>query len=455
MISRRNFLRGALGTTVALPLLSTLGRPARAVPPVFPKRFVCMFSPHGIVRDQWKITGDKDVFTLGGILAPLEPHKKDLVLLRGVDMLSAEYGPGDQHQEGTSALLGGVGCLEDPMGSGGLRADTLAPVGWGGGITLDQFLAKGMGAATKLPSLEVGVLSTENVVAGRISYLDAGKPVPPVNDPALVYDRIFSDLILDPVGAATLRRERKSVLDAVQKQFTRIRGKLSPEDRDKLDAHADAVRGIEMRLDLPGGITGGACLKPERPNVDPNKLEIFPTIGKLQMDLMVLAFACDVTRVATIMWAHAVGSPASPWLGISEGHHTLSHTSVSDTESQNKLTAVTAWHSQQLAYLIQAMKNVPEGDGTMLDNTVILWGSEVSVGNSHSHRDMPFVIAGGCGGAIKTGQVLTFKTDAAGKGPSHNDMLLALAHAMGRTEVTSYGNPSYCTGVPLPGLLKT
>jgi hypothetical protein len=310
-----------------------------------------------------------------------------------------------------------------------------------------------MGAATKLPSLEVGVLSTENVVAGRISYLDAGKPVPPVNDPALVYDRIFSDLILDPVGAATLRRERKSVLDAVQKQFGRIRTKLSREDRDKLDAHADAVRGIETRLDLPGGITGGACIRPERPSIDYNKLELFPDIGKLQMDLMVLAFACDVTRVATIMWAHAVGSPASPWLGISEGHHALSHTSVTDVDGQTKLTAVTEWHTEQLAYLISAMKKIPEGSGTMFDNTVILWGTEVSIGNTHSHRDMPFVLAGSCGGAIKTGQVLTYPKDAAGKGPSHNDMLVALAQAMGRTDVTTYGNKDYCSGKPLPGLL--
>lgn len=452
-LSRRQFLRGAAGTAVALPLLSSLGSRARAVPPSFPKRLVVFYSPHGTVKKDWIVTGSENDFTLSGILAPLEPHKKDLLVLKNIDLLSAEYGPADTHQEAMSALLTGYGTIADPSGSGGRRMDTSEPVGWGGGISVDQFLAGSLGAMTKLPSLELGVVSTFNEVGGRIIYSAPGTPVPPVNDPAMIYDRIFADLALDPATLAAIRRERKSVLDVVQKQFARVQNAVSKEDRDKLQAHADAIRGIELRLDAPGGVLGGACTKPARPDIDFNKIELYPDIGKLQMDLLVLALACDVTRIASIMWSHAgFTSPPSPWLGIEEGHHTLSHTGDSDVDAQTKLSKVKTWYAQQFAYLIAALKAVPEGAGSMLDNTVVWWGSELSVGNTHSHHDMPFVLAGSCGGYFKTGRFIDYGRDASDLGHTHNDLLVSLCHAMGRTDVGAFGNVKYCTGAPLPKL---
>lgn len=451
--SRRQFLRGALGTAVSLPLLTSFGGGrARAVPPSFPKRLVVFYTPHGIVRNDWLVTGTETDFTIAGIPAALAPHKKDLLFFKNVDMLSSQYGPGDTHQEGMGALLTGTACLSDPLGSGGKRMDTGAPVGWGGGVSVDQFIAKGFGAVTRFPSLELGVLSDFDQVGGRIAYLDANQPIAPSNDPAVVFDRVFADLGADPTGLARLRSERKSVLDAVNKQFGRLSGKVGKDDRQKLEIHAQAIRDLELRLSAPGASLGASCRVPARPTVDATNLFAYPDVGKLQMDLLVMALACDLTRVGSIMWSHAGPTPGSPWLGFNDGHHALSHMGESDLDAQTKLSKVKAWFAGQLAYLISALKSVPEGEGTMLDNTVVWWCSELSVGNTHSHQDMPFVLAGSCGGYFKTGRLVKFERDAANKGRSHNDLLVSLCHAMGRTEVKTFGNPAYCSGEPMAGL---
>lgn len=449
--TRRQFLRGALGSAVALPLLQTMGSRARAVPTEFPKRLVIFFTPHGVVKKDWLVSGTETAFTLSGIPAALDPLKKDLLVLKNIDMPSAEYGPGDTHQEAMGALLGGTALLEDPKGSGGIRMDTSAPVGWGGGISVDQYIARSSGIVTKVPSLELGVISDFAQVGGRIIYLDANKPVAPTNDPAVVFDRLFADLGADPVGIARIRAERKSVLDGVRKQFARLQTKVGKEDLEKLNSHAQAVRDLELRLSAPGGLVGGACLKPDRPAVGSADVNSYPTIGKLQMDLMTMAMACDLTRVGSIMWSHAGPTPPSPWLAINEGHHQLSHAGDSDEDAQKKLSRVKSWYAEQFAYMINAFKAVPEGDGTMLDNTVIWWCSELSVGNSHSHRDMPFILAGSCGGYFKTGRFIDYgRMDD--KGVSHNNLLVSMCHAMGRTDVKTFGNPAYCSGSPIPGL---
>jgi hypothetical protein len=450
-MNRRQFLRGAVGSAFALPLLSSMGSRARAVPTEFPKRLVIFYTPHGIVRKDWLVSGTETAFTLAGIPAALDPLKKDLIVTKNIDMLSADYGPGDTHQEGMGAMLGGIALLADPAGSGGIRMDSATPIGWGGGITVDQFLARSGTAVTKVPSLELGVISDFNQVGGRISYLDANKPVAPTNDPGLVFDRLFADLGADPVGIARIRAERKSVLDGVHKQFARLQTKLSKADLDKINAHAAAVRDLELRLSAPGGLVGGACMKPSRPSVAASDVNLYPTIGKLQMDLLVMALTCDLTRIASLMWSHAGPTPQAPWLGINETHHQLSHAGDLDSDAQTKLSRYKVWYAEQFAYFVKALKAVPEGEGTMLDNTVVLWCSEISVGNSHSHQDMPFILAGSCGGYFKTGRFVEYpRMDM--KGVSHNNLLVSLCHAMGRTDVKTFGNPAYCSGGPLSGL---
>ena len=453
MIGRRAFLRGSLGATVALPLLSTLGGPARAVPPTFPKRLVVFYTPHGTVKSEWKVSGGEAGLALEGIAAPLAPHRNDLLFLANVDMLSAGVGPGDTHQEGMGALLTGTPCLADPSGSGGKRMDTGDPVGWGGGVSVDQFLARGLGSVTRFPSLELGVFSDFHQVGGRIVYQGPGRPIAPVNDPAVVFDRVFGDLGADVGALARLRAERKSVLDVVGRQFARHAGRVDRQDREKLELHAQAVRDLERRLSIPGASLGGTCRRPPRPVVDATSLVAYPDVGRLQMDLLVMALACDLTRVATVMWSHAGPTPGSPWLGFDDGHHSLSHMGESDLRAQAKLARLKTWYASQLAYLIAAMKAIPEGDGTMLDHTVIFWCSELSVGPTHSHRDMPFVLAGSCGGYFKTGRLVDFGRGKTDEGRSHNDLLVSLCHAMGRTEVTTFGDPAFGSGGPAPRLV--
>lgn len=444
MISRRNFLRAAGGSALALPLLNFVDRRnVSAAPTDFPKRLVLMFSPNGTIPAAWTPGGGETDFTLGTILAPLAPHRDKLLILDNVDMESAYHGPGDGHQTGMGSLWTGTELLAGTDFKGGGDSGTS---GWGGGPSVDQHIAKTVGATTKFPSLELGVQVSGATVWSRMSYRASNQPVPPENDPGKVFDRVFGSLGADPTGLAKLRARRRSVLDAVTRDFAALSPRLASEDRAKVAQYADALRDIETRLDA-GGLVGGSCVKPTRPAVssltDSTK---FPEIGKLQMDLLVMALACDLTRVGSIQWSNSVGGKVHSWLGITEGHHDLSHMGDSDAAAQNKLIKINTWYAEQLAYLIAAMKKIPEGTGTMLDNTVIVWGNELGVGNRHTRRDVPFVMAGSCSGYFKTGRYLKYPT-----GTKHNSLLLSLCHAMGLAEQKTFGNAAYCPG-PLPRL---
>jgi hypothetical protein len=189
-------------------------------------------------------------------------------------------------------------------------------------------------------------------------------------------------------------------------------------------------------------------VKPTAPTIDYKANDSFPAIGKAQMDLLVMAMACDLTRVGTVQWERSVGDVRFTWLGADRGHHSLSHDPDSMADSVEMLTKINVWYAEQLAYLMTRMGSIKEGAGTMLDNTLILWCNELSRGNAHSHPDMPFVLAGGAGGAIKMGRLLRY-----GSTPSvhHNNLLVSIMNAMGLPDQT-FGDPRYCTG-PLAGLV--
>jgi hypothetical protein len=164
----------------------------------------------------------------------------------------------------------------------------------------------------------------------------------------------------------------------------------------------------------------------------------------MQLDLLVMALACDMTRAASIQWTTVQTGKIFSWLGQSTPHHTLSHSGESDTSSQAQLTAIGKWHSQQLAYMLGKMQAIPEGDGTLLDNVVILWCTDIARGNTHERRDMPYVLAGGAGGYFKTGRYLKYDGDP------HSNLLVSVCNAMGLPD-TTFGNPAYCSGA-LPRL---
>ncbi len=448
-LSRRTVLRGA-GVSVALPWLQAMA-PVRNAYAAGPKRLIVMFTPNGTIREAWAPTGTENAFTLSRILAPLERHKKDLVVIDGVDNVAAASakGPGDGHQTGMGCMLTGIELLPGTT-KGGCSA--CPPAGLAGGPSVEQEVVRKTKPGTRFPSLELGVQAGAAGTAwGYMSYRGPNVPLPPDNSPKSVYDRIFSDLLIagqDNTVATQLRRDRKTVLDAVLKNYKILSPKLGTEDRHKVEAHLSTVDELQQRLSAPGNdvpVSAEACVRPTVPAFDYKANDNFPKVGLAQMDLLTMAFACDLTRVASMQWENSVGGTRFSWLGASRGHHDLSHDPDSTADSKEMLTKINIWFSEQLAVLIDKLKAVKEGDGTLFDSTMILWVNELSRGNAHSHPDMPFLLAGSAGGAIRTGRFLKYTGTV-----SHNNLLVSVLNAYG-VDTRTFGNPAYCTG-PLAGL---
>jgi hypothetical protein len=442
-LSRRNLLRAASGAALALPLLPSL-RPARAQTQVFPKRFVTMYTPNGVIHEGWWPTpGTSEAdFTLNTSHQPLAPYRDRLLILGGLEMKVAALGPGGPHQRGIGALFTNM-----PLGEGVFVDGCGRTAGWATGISIDQRIAAQIGTQSPIGSLQLGVRATENDVQGRISYAGAGMPLPPMNDPLELYKRVFEGFsppasTADEDAAKALLAQRKSVLDAVTSEFAALNSRLSAEDRATLDAHLTLVRDVERRLAL--GM--GDCSKPEEPpQFDPVSEVDMPSIAELELDLLALAFACDLTRVASFQVSTALNRIRYPWLESMGEGHALSHSGVSDANAKNQLILRQSWHASLIARLFDRLATVPEGDGTALDNTLLFWGNEVSMGTTHTHDNMPFLLAGGTW-AFRTGRFVQYPEKN-----SHADLLVSLLNAMG-VEDTTFGDPAYCTG-PLSGLV--
>lgn len=442
-LSRRTMLRGAGGACLALPFLEITGgwdtnrlgaNGSKAFAP--PKRLVIVYTPNGNVVENWRPKGTEKSFTLPRILEPLKPHQQDIIVLDGVDALSAYNGPGDAHQKGTGQCLTCTELQEgDFPGADGNSA------GWADGISVDQVVADAIGEQTKFRSLEFGVHVYGANVGSRISYRGPGQPIPPENDPAAAFDRIFGDFEADPAKKARRIAERRSVLDAVTADYQTLVPRLGKADREKLEAHLAAVRDMEMRLDAESDAVA-ACKKPALPDVDdPNKVGNIPKTGKLQMDLMAMTLACDLTRVMSLMWTNSATAKPFPWLSIPEGHHELAHRGDDDADAQEKLTKINTWYAEQFAYLLAKLKAIPEAGGTVLDNTLIVWVNEHAKGNDHARHEMPYIVAGRAGGAVRTGRWMQIAGEV-----SHSNMWVGVMQAMG-LEATTFGNPAYCDGV--------
>ena len=444
-IPRRTILRGAAGAAIALPWLEAMSpRQARAATAPR-KRFVVMFSPNGTIPTAWTPTrgpsGAETDFTLSPILSPLEPHQADIVVVQG---LNQQGGGGDGHQNGIGGMLTG-----SPLNPGPFAGVGAPPAGWATGPSVDQRIADGLAAPTKLRSLELGV-------AGRLRR-QLGAHVLPRRQPAPAARptiRRRSTRACSPTCTPIRRcwrgsaRRRKSILDAVGGEYTRLSARLGAADQQRLDAHLTAVREIETRLTSDLVVGNAACHDPVVAPVAAQANDSFPTVGGLQLDLMTMAFACDLTRVASLQWARSVSQMRFSWLGITEGHHDLSHRSDSDVGAVDKLTRINTWYATQLAGLIQRLKSTPDGaGGTLFDGTLILWCNELAKGNTHSRISAPYVLAGSAGGALRTGRYLNYD----GQSLPHNNLLVSLLNAMGLPD-TRFGKTDWCTG-PLTGLL--
>ena len=436
-LHRRTFLRG-LGATVALPMLQSVN--AYGQSGTYPKRLLIMFSANGTVPARWIPSGGETDFVLSEILQPLAPHRDKLLILEGVDMVSARNGIGDGHQKGMGHMLTGTELLPGPFQGGG-GAGT---AGYAGGISVDQHIANQVGSGDSFKSLELGVQCGGSNNWSRMSYDGPDNPVPPEINPYNAFDRLFADLGSDPFGLARIRAQRQSVLDFVKDDFNSIRNKVASSDLARIDAHFDAIRSIEGRL-ASGNDFGVACEAPDMgAAIDPNNNDNFPVVGKLMMDMVVMAFACNLTKVASIQFSRSVSGTRFPFAGVDDRHHDLSHEGDANATAVDKLVAINRWYAEQFAYLCEQMKAIPEGDGTMLDNTVIVWCNELGKGNSHTRNNVPYVMAGSGGGHFRTGRFLQYNDDP------HNNLLVSLCNAMG-VQTNTFGNPAYCTG-PLAGL---
>jgi hypothetical protein len=441
-IDRRMFLRAASGLGVALPLLPSLRARGQEAAPI--RRFITMYTPNGQIHDGWWPTSAPGTaLVLNEAHTPLAAHQSRLTLLKNVDLKSAGGGPGGPHQRGIGTLFTGQFLQEGDFVDGcGSQA------GWADGISIDQAIAAEIGLDTPYASLELGVRATENDVQGRISYAGPGAPLPPMLQPLDVYNRIFKDLVApDQTGtmpADQMLAERRSVLDAVGAQIKELSVKVSSEDKARLDGHFELVRDIERRL-------GGVPLSCKRPNVpealDPTSETDMPRIAELELDLLAIAFACDLTRVASFEVSTGLNRIRYPWLDSMGEGHPLSHMSPTDVDARTQLVARAKWHSSLVARLYDNLATITEGDATIADNTLLVWCSEVSEGNVHSHTNMPFLVVGG-GWHFETGRYVDCAASTGSA--SHLDLLVTLQNAMG-LEAATFGRPEYCTG-PLKAL---
>lgn len=440
-LSRRQLLYGVGGISVALPLLRSLSARADGVTP--PRRLVLMYTPNGVISDAWwptEVTSET-AFELNAIHQPLAPFRNRLTFLGGVDLSVTNAGPGGLHQKGIGGLFTGR-----KLQSGSQFVDGCGQTaGWADGISVDQAVVKAAAANTLLPSLELGVRALDNDVQGRIAYAGPGQPLPPINNPLDAFNRLFSMLGASSATLDALRQNRRSVLDTVQSQFASFSPRLSADDRQKLDAHLTLVRDVERRFTET--TTERACSAPSAPpTLDPTNPSDMPLIADLELDMLAAAFACDLTRVASFQISTSLNRIAYPWLNNStmEGH-TLSHAGPSDVEAHDELVSRQTWHAARLAHLLARLAEIPEADGTsVLDNTLILWGNEVSQGNTHSHANMPFLLAGGSW-YFRTGRYVQYQ------GAPHNNLLVSVLNAMG-VPATSFGDPEFCSGA-LSGLV--
>ena len=442
-LSRRALLRGLGGTALALPLLDAMrgsGAYAQAAKP--PKRLLVWYTPNGTVPSNfWPSGGERD-FTLSPILSPLERHREQLLIVKGVDMLSALKGPGDAHQKGTGQCLTATELQE-----GHFSGDAGSSAGWANGPSVDQVVAQELGQSTRFPSVELGVLALGSTVKSRISYRGPGQPLPPENDPRRAYARLFGDPDADPAVVERENRKRRAVLDLVSSQYRRLKDKLGSDDRLKLDIHLASIADLKARLDKVQTQYGGACQPLDLSAPDATRVSNLPEIGRLQMDLLTLAFACDLTRVSSLMWSYSAADYIYDWLGddVRDGHHSLAHKGDHDSVKVEQNTRINAWYAEQFGYLLDKLQATPDGEGNLLDNTLVLWTNEQSKGNNHDRSGMPYVLAGSCGGHFETGRFVTQTSEV-----GHGRLLVSVLQAMG-VETETFGNPEYGKGA-LPQL---
>jgi hypothetical protein len=430
ILNRRQFLHRLGVSSAALPFLAGLPSLMGASTPQRRQRVIIMFSPNGTLPNEfWPDAADELAFK--PIMEPLDPFKDRTLVLNGI--CNKIRGDGDNHMRGMSCLL-----TANELLPGNIRGGGGTPAGWASSISIDQeiknYLQKQNDTRTRFGSLEFGVAVPDRADPWtRMSYAGANQPVAPIDNPYQMFGKLY--------GKMKDRDNLVSILDDVRDDLTRVSAKLSARDKALLDQHVTIVRNLEQELQHNDA---DAKMAHPMPELDPS-VELVndntPQISRMQIDLLVNALANDMTRIATLQYMRSVGQAQMRWLGIQEGHHTLSHEPDTNKDSYAKLQKINTWFAGELAYLAKRLAETPEpaGEGSMLDHTLIVWTNELGKGNTHALDNIPCVMVGGCPG-FKMGR--SVKLD---KVP-HNRLWLALAHAMGHDQLATFGKAELCEG---------
>jgi hypothetical protein len=429
-LNRRQFLRHLGVSATALPFLAGLPSLTGAPLPQKRQRIVIMFSPNGTLPNEFWPEAGGDGLVLKSILQPLEAFKDRTLVLNGV--CNKIHGDGDNHMRGMSCLLTASELLP-----GNIRGGGGTPAGWASGISIDQeiknFLQSKPETRTRFGSLEFGVAVPDRADPWtRMSYAGANQPIAPLDDPYQMFGKLY--------GRMKDRDSLVSILDDVRDDLTRVSAKLSARDKALLEQHVTLVRNLEH--DLSSNEADKKLAHP-MPELDPS-VELVndntPQISRMQIDLLVNALANDMTRIGTLQYMRSVGQAQMRWLGIQEGHHSLSHEPDSNQDSYAKLQKINTWFAGELAYLAKRLASIPEpsGEGSMLDNTLIIWTNELGKGNTHTLDNIPCVMVGG-GAGFKMGRSLKLDKVA------HNRLWMTVAKTMGH-DIQTFGKADLCEG---------
>jgi hypothetical protein len=403
-IARRTVLRG-LGGTIALPLLDAMvpALTAQSRTPAAPvRRLSLIYVGNGAAIEYWTPTGEGADFTMSPILEPLTPYRDRVVVLSGFDnkpALALVGEPGAGHGRVSPAFLSGI----HPKPTEG--ADFEA------GITMDQIAAAQFRGVTELGSLELCLESTELagtceqglscVYTNTISWRAPTTPLPMENNPRAVFERLFGETGSTNADARLAHlKHRRSILDSLQQDVVRLRRTLGSRDRARVAEYLGAIRDVEQRIE-----TAEAQATRELPVVE-QPIGIPPTFEahvKLMFDLQVLAYQCDLTRVITFMMVREISQRSYPEVGVSDAHHALSHHS-NEPEKVAKLAKINTYHTQMLAYYLEKLRSTPDGDGTLLDHVMVLYGGGMGDSDRHDPRNLPILVAGGGTAGITGGR---------------------------------------------------
>jgi hypothetical protein len=417
-LSRRTLLRGA-GAALALPLLESMV-PAMSATPVPRSRFGAIYTPHGATMSRWTPKDDGRDFTFSEILQPLAPYRAHINVISNLGHPLA-YGPGGatgNHNRSSATYLSGA------KAASGAQPRL--------GITVDQVAVRHLGQDTPLPSLEL-MIEDASLACGEglscayrntLSWQGELSPLPMQNNPQALFEQLFGDGADDAQRAAR-RAQALSLLDSVSGQIRDLDRSLPAADRERMDRFLTDVREIERRITQAGERAGGKVALPDKPNGIPDDVEAHI---KLMYDLLALAWQTEITRISTFMVAKELSNAVYPKSGIRDSFHILSHHSNNE-DNKARFAVLNRYHVGLFAYFVDKLAKLPDGDGTLLDHSVVLYGSGMSDANSHNHDPLPIVLAGRASGALEGNRHLR----QAALTPMSN-LLLALLDKLGCRE---------------------